>query len=426
MRRIRFTVFGALLVLAACDFDVSNPGPIEADALNDPAAFEGLVRGMSQATSFALWRLAFVGGEVSRELIEAGRFFSPKLPVVPGQLTQESIGSRYWNPAVRARWVAEDGVRRFRELLDDFDSSPLAVRALLHAGFANRMLGENFCEAVIDSGPAEPNEVYFERAEGQFTEALRIAETLGDSEAVHAARAGRAGVRIYLDDWPGAADDAASVPDGFVREAEYYGDQGLDQYNNLYWSNANSPFRTYSIAETFYESYYEETGDPRAAWGTDPNQPVGELAHVRWLFTVNKHNDFDAPINVASGREMRLIEAEAQLRRGDAAAAVNILNDLRHTVVSDHDGAPLAPWPETADLEKAWEYLKLERGIELWIEGRRMGDLRRWTADGSLGETVDVSDRIRLCLPIADSEKDTNPNLDPNHQDPINPAYTGR
>ncbi|MEX2466080.1 MAG: RagB/SusD family nutrient uptake outer membrane protein [Gemmatimonadota bacterium] len=422
--RAAFFVALALLVtgLGACDFDVVNPGPTQDAALDDPAAHGPLVTGMSQALSGALWRVGLVGAEVAREYVQGGRIFTTKLPTTPGQLTRDDVASAHWNTAQEARWVAEDGIRRFRESESlDFGSSALAAQALVHAGYANRLLGENFCEAVFDGGPALPGRTWFERAEAHLTEAVAVAESAGDARLALAARVGRATVRVHLGDWDGAEADASGVPEGFVYQARFTNSE-LNQYNIIYWSNANSPFRTHSVIGTFYEDYYRSTGDPRVAWGSDPEVPTAEIATVPWLFQL-KYQSREDPINLTTGREARLILAEAALRRDDAETALDILNALRTSVTSDLDGQPLEPWPDTSDPAEVWARLKTERGIELWLEGRRLGDLRRWVADGSPAEAADVSDRVRLCFPIAQTELEANPNLNLQHPDPVNPAY---
>ena len=418
-------VFAFLVTgLGGCDFEVVNPGPTQDAALDDPAAYGPLVTGMSEALSGALWRVGLVGAEVAREYVQGGRIFTTKLPTTPGQLTRDDVASAHWNTAQQARWVAEDGVRRFRESATlDFGSSPVAAQALVHAGYANRLLGENFCEAVFDGGAALPGRAYFERAEAHFTEAMQVAGAAGADALMLAARSGRASVRVHLGDWVGAEDDAALVPEGFVYEARFT-NSTLNQYNIIYWSNANSPFRTHSVIGTFYEDYYTNTGDPRVRWGTDPAVPTAEIATVPWLFQLKYRSREDA-INLATGREARLIQAEAALRRDDPETALDILNALRTTLTRDLDGEPLEAWPDTTDPVEVWDRLKTERGIELWLEGRRLGDLRRWVADGSPAEAADVSDRIRLCFPIAQTELEANPNLDLQHADPVNPAYTG-
>jgi len=76
---------------------------------------------------------------------------------------------------------------------------------------------------------------------------------------------------------------------------------------------------------------------------------------------------------------------------------------------------PIAP----ANLDEAWALLKRERGIELWLEGRRLGDLRRWQEDATpgaldplemLGDAAHLTAQ-NLCFPISKAERDRNPNL---------------
>ena len=69
----------------------------------------------------------------------------------------------------------------------------------------------------------------------------------------------------------------------------------------------------------------------------------------------------------------------------------------------------LTPWA-AADAIEAWTALKRERGIELWLEGRRLGDLDRWLRDGTPGEAEDMTGRD-TCFPIGAIERGTNPNV---------------
>src|SRR5439155_20090450 len=78
-----------------------------------------------------------------------------------------------------------------------------------------------------------------------------------------------------------------------------------------------------------------------------------------------------SPIRLASGREMRLIEAEAKLRNTDIAGAFTSINLVRTNAGPQTLTVPTA-------IEEAWRLLKRERGIELWLESRRLGDMRRW------------------------------------------------
>ena len=51
-----------------------------------------------------------------------------------------------------------------------------------------------------------------------------------------------------------------------------------------------------------------------------------------------------------------------------------------------------------------------ERGIELWLEGRRLGDLYRLKTGGVPGQFDDMTGRD-LCYPIGLTEMNSNPNL---------------
>jgi len=409
--------------LAACNLSVDNPDRVQDPLLDDPGAHAAVVAGASLALSEAINWVAFFGGDASKEFRQGGRIHPVKLPIDPGQLSVDEIPDNAWNSAQQARWVAEDAVRRFRDVMGaQFDSSALAAKALLYVGYANRLLGENMCEAVIDGGGPSDYKDYFRRAESALTEAIAVAGAARDTAVGTAATAARASVRLMLGDDAGAGSDAAAVPTGFVFRA-VYSIENEDYYNFLYWVNANQPYREISVFATFYEQYDSSTGDPRVRWRTNPKIPTAEFQYVPWLFPT-KYTGRDSPINLSTGREMRLVEAELALRAGDWPAAMSKINGVRTTVISDTTGQPLAPWPAT-NVTEAWTALKRERGIDLWLEARRLGDERRWVDAGTPGDMEDMSDRVRLCFPIGLAERRANPNVGPDHVDPKNPLYHG-
>jgi hypothetical protein len=180
----------------------------------------------------------------------------------------------------------------------------------------------------------------------------------------------------------------------------------LDQYNRIYWASANQPYRAHTVWNTFYENYRKTTLDPRVPFDSSATQllgdaAVGTLGRVRWYFQT-KYPAQTSPINLASGWEMRLIEAEAKLVGGDVPGAMTLINAHRTAL-------GLTPWT-AADATEAWTALKRERGIELWLESRRLGDFRRWAALNRPGPAEDMSGRD-LCFTTPLSEKETNPNI---------------
>src|SRR5207237_8189387 len=94
-----------------------RPAPVQAPLLDGPGAHAAVVAGASLALSEAINCVAFVGGEASKEFTQGGRIHPVKLPLDPGQLSVEEIPDNAWNSAQQARWVAEDAVRRLRDVM---------------------------------------------------------------------------------------------------------------------------------------------------------------------------------------------------------------------------------------------------------------------------------------------------------------------
>ncbi|MBI4538497.1 MAG: RagB/SusD family nutrient uptake outer membrane protein [Gemmatimonadetes bacterium] len=407
----------ALLGLAACDFEVSNPGPVQDKALNDPAAFAALANGMGRDLSEAMNWVAYSGGAASREVHPGGT--TENCGVTPNWqqgILDDVDTNTHWNNAQRARWTAEDGVRRMSETLGNQASSNRSVaQAYLWAGYANRFLGDNMCEAIFDGGPAQPNIKYFERAEAHFTKAIEVGRAAKVAAIEQAALAGRASVRVWLKNWSGAVADAAAVPKGFSYQLNYYNVGDLQQWNRVYY--CSSPIDIYDAHttwNTWVDEYYRTTKDPRTPYTVSGR--LGKISilccgRVPWN-PQSKYNRLDAPIKLSNWREMELIKAEAKLVANDWPGGMAIMNAMRADV-------GVAPWT-AASLEEAYTRLKRERAIELWLEARRLGDLRRWSENKTPGaldplevdpERAHIVANRSLCFPTPRSEKFTNPNL---------------
>ena len=400
------TSLGLVTLVAGCQLDVTNPGPIQAEALEDPKALTAVVNGAGRDLAEALNWVAYTGGAVALEIFPAGSTGS--FGITPRQqkgILADDDGNDWWNQAQRARWTSEDAIERINRVLPTATTSVNLAQALIWAGFANRLLGENFCDGVINSGPLEPYTVYLERAEGNFTEAITVATAANNANLVSAATAGRASVRLLRNNLTGATTDAATVPNAYVYRMPYF-TTDLDQYNRIYWASANQPYRAHTVWNTFYDNYRKTTKDPRVPFDSSAtvlvgDAAVGNLGRVRWYFQT-KFNGQTSPINLVTGWEMRLIEAEAKLVANDVAGAMTSLNAHRVAL-------GLTPWT-AANATDAWTALKRERGIELWLEGRRLGDFRRWAALNRPGTSDDMTGR-NLCFATPLSEKETNPNF---------------
>ena len=410
----------AAVALAACE--VTNPGPVQDDNLSLPSVHQAFVNGSQQKVIEAINGVAMAGGYASRELFPGGATGISGTghdPIVQAGQFPTTLETSYWGRAQQARWIAEEAIRRFTGAGAGTVNPQILQQAHLWAGYSNRVLGENFCEAVFDGGPRQANVEYFKRAEKNFGDA--IAGPAGNFRT--AAYAGRAAVRVWLKDWTGAVADANQVPLDFNFVADAQG-PSLDTHNTVFYSMGIFPWKSTSVWRSWVFDYYAQTGDPRVSYGSDPAHPVtsGSLSGYGAVpfFFQKKYKSLNDDYRLSSGREMVLIRAEALLSAGDWQGAMTLMNNNRVRYISERTGRPLEPWT-AANINDAWTILKRERSTELWIEGRRLGDLRRWAENNTPG-TLDwpnyeaISPLFRTyppsrCFPIPETELNTNPNL---------------
>jgi hypothetical protein len=398
----------SLLVVAGCGdlLNVDAPGRIADADLNNQDAISGLVVGMSRDLTVAYDAVTQDLAMASGELWHGGSYDFGQLP--QGIITPEDVNGE-WADMQRARWVAEHGIERMQNEMpdftpDEFNSDPRVARAYLLAGFANRLLGENTCQAVIDGGAAEDHTVFFSRAENEFGEAIRIGNAAGADDVVAAAYGGRASVRAWQDDWSGAVADAQQVPDDFVYYAIF---QQPQPENDLAYETHSR--REFTVWNTEFADHY---GDPRIPWDTayaaDGSIMTGQDG-VTYFFQQNKLADLGADIPMVKGTEMLVLRAEAALQGGtpDLAAARDLMNQARAVY-------GMTPLPAFADATEAWTTLHYERGATLWLEARRLWDARRWfEATGpEHWDYLQADGYVRDgCFPISEEEVNSNPNL---------------
>lgn len=400
----RFAGICAVAALAACgDFlKVTNPGPIADDKLNVPDAVPGLVTGMSADFSVAFDDIVRLSGVASDDISHGGSYTFEGL-WVRGIIRPEDVNNE-WAQSQRARWVAEQGIVRMKQVAGyDFDKNALSAKAHVWVALANRTLGENFCNAVIDNGPKQSDTVYFQRAEAAATEAIRIASALTGATAVQALNAAygvRASALAWQGKWTEAAADAAKVPTNFVFNAVYSTNSGREN-NSLVaetWVR-----REFSVFGTPWAKVF---GDTRVPWDTLKTSSgaiqKGQDGKTNY-FRQRKFVDLGSEMPLVQGTEMLVLRAEAALRTGDIAGTYTLLNQARAFY-----GMPaLTPAATVAD---AWKTLEFERGATLWLQARRLWDLRRWYADAGPAKNTFLEGRDK-CIPISQQEQAANPNL---------------
>jgi hypothetical protein len=408
MRRASMAM--SLLAVAGCNFfDVSNPGPIEDANLDNTAAMTGLATGMSFDLSRAMDVVTQEAAIMADELYHGGSYTDEAL-YNRGIIRFDGLTNTLWGNMQRARWVAESGIERMKTVLEtSYDTSPLAARANIYAGLANRLLGETVCEAVIDGGAPEDFKVHFPRAEAQFTEAIRIAggitaAALRDS-LLRVAYGGRASVRAWQGKWSEAAADAALVPTSYVFVAPF-STNTTDENNDLVFETTTRS--EYTVFNTQWAQ--NPKADARVPWDTVRTTggalAVGQDGRTTF-FRQRKYTALGSDIPLVKGTEMLLLRAEAALRSNDVAGAMTLINQER--AFYNTSAAPLPALTATTAAQ-AWPILQKERGAVTWLEARRFWDLRRWLTEPPPIQNTYLTNRDK-CIPISQNEVNSNPNL---------------
>ncbi|MBI2408426.1 MAG: RagB/SusD family nutrient uptake outer membrane protein [Gemmatimonadetes bacterium] len=392
----RLTAAAAVVVLAtACEMTVTNPGPIQDESLNVPSAIPAIVNGMSGNLSLAVGRLALQSGLASGELTHSGNYADEGF-YFNGTFTGLNANTD-WANSQRARWTSESGLERMKTILGSgFESHADTPRAYLYAALANRTLGENFCTAVIDGGPAQSDTVYFQRADSLFTRAYTLATALNNTNVKNAALGGRAAVRAAMGNWTAAVADAALVPNNFVYNAIF----GIGtSRENMYLAEQTITRREVSV----WGTYWATVKDSRFPWDTVKSGSSLQKGQdgKTIFFRQTKYTALGASMPLVKGTEMLVLRAEAALRSGDIAGMTTLLNTARTQY------AGLAPLTAPATTAAAWQLLQTERGAVMWLEGRRLWDMRRWYAAGT---STFLAGRNK-CIPVSDNEYAANPNL---------------
>lgn len=439
----------AAIALAACSLDVDNPTDIEDKDLYNENAIDALVAGAAGDFAGAMvdpggGGLYMAGAVLTDEMVHVGTWVGLRGLSDGESRDHWAEAQSRWAQASQARWVAEQGIVRITQILEEAGKDPAAssdiAQVSLWAGHADRALGDSFCQAVIDGGAPQDHTAFYTRAVEHFTSTIAIAEGTGQDDIRLAAIGGRAHVRMMLGEWEAAVADAGAIPTSFVFWQLH--EENDEEDNQLYWwghdRNETSVWGT-PFAEWGQQYNLDGgpvgTGDPRVqfdiALEDDGGVSTGGDGR-RPFYRQLKYDSYSADIAVVKGTEMRLLEAEAALVQ-DGAAGIGEMMAKINEVRAFHDLAAIDPGTVTT-LEDAWALLQKERGIELWLEGKRLPDFRRWavtpgtvytqvvrraitseppSADPVLPslETQVMAEIGDICLMISRDEKNVNPNL---------------
>jgi starch-binding outer membrane protein, SusD/RagB family len=255
------------------------------------------------------------------------------------------------------------------------------------------------CEMTIDNGPKMTRAEVLAIAEKRFTSGIELATALGDASLKNMSLVGRARVRLDLNNLTGAVADAALVPAGFVRNAEY-SETTPARENRLYNLTIRNDFL--SVGPDYRNLTVNGVADPRVKV-LDGKRNGPDNATPMWVQQKFVTGAGAVPLPIASYAEAQLILAEASGGQAglDAINRVRALSGI----------APLAG-PAPADIVPI---VLEERRRQLFSEGQRYVDMIRKNipftpAAGTANRKSQIFGTV-TCVPLPDVETRNNPNF---------------
>ena len=415
---------------SACnDFlTAENPGAVEEPELNDPAYANLLANGAIFAFQDAHDDVAYWNGQFVDEIVNRGNISSF---IEEGQIDRRELHSDMtyinaflYGPMQRARFEAEDAVRRLGVILGDTASRDIRVaRSHAYGGYSYVYLGEMMCTTPIDMGAPKTSAEIFADAITHFESAITIANAAktyagtltppstalaaAADSVINMARIGAARAALDRNEKTRAVEFASQVPAAFEFRV-YYSDNTTAQRNRTYeriGTGSNG-----WLLGTPFEAMVGDPRIPRIATGTKAGTPLSPPSYSTFNNTV-EGAPFGATmsVRVGSGLEARYIVAEAE---GPTAATLAFVNERR--AAGQQDPVDLAGDALMAELRE-------QRARDFYLDNHRLGDLRRYKEFYGVdlfpkgpypgSTTGQVYKEDVACWPLPTNELTGNPNI---------------
>lgn len=439
-----FAASAGVLFVSACsptdflevvDPDIVNPQDAQSAAGSNAVRLGALARfttatsGVSGAVSSGGESLLLLGGLFTDEWVNGDTFIARQQIDRRTVTFENNILTTAMRNLHRARLSAEQAVPLLQEFNPTAQAWQVAEMHFVQA-YVTNLMAEHFCSGLTFStvvngvetfGEQITTQAAFERALGNADAGLALitGTSANDLRMRHALQVTRGRILVNLARYAEAATAVAGVPTGFRYERMH----SITTASNTTWL-LNNLERRYSVSDA------EGVNGLNFATAADPRLPVcrgGTAACTAAGITFSTRNDGTAepfhvqllwpiretPQALLLGVDARLIEAEAQLRGGNAAGALATLNAARATVPG------LAPLTDAGTEAGRVDQLFREKAFAQFNRGYRLGDMRRlvrqynrapntvfptgsWHKDGDYGTDLN--------LPIPQAEEN-NPNV---------------
>ena len=418
----------AATTVVGCDINkalnVEPANLIPAVTLEAPENAALLVAGAASDFDCAFGSYVVVGGLIGEELEDALQtadrwpYDQRTVTAAQSRYSQNSCtGLGVYTPLQAAR-VSASNIRRLLEGWTDAEvpgRQLLIARSAAYEGWSQLLIGEAFCESVfstikgetIEWGTIISRSQVLDSAITTFTKAITTAQAVGGASADSIrffALAGRARAQQDKGNLAAARADAVLVPTAFVWNATA-SNSNTRRQNRVFQENGVSATPSSSVGARYRQATY--TSDPRikvqnrGTFANGTNVP---------LWTQLKYTAVSSPIPVATGTEMQLLIAEADISTNRASTLAIIAANRTAGGQSAYTGTTAAE-----DLAEIID----QRRRALFLTGTHFGDIIRYNltlspAAGTLtpwNQAYGPDKGSQLCLPLPQAEILNNPLL---------------
>ncbi len=315
-----------------------------------------------------------------------------------------------YTPLSLSRRSADTAIRYLKGWTDaqmpaGVNRSKLIGQAYAYAGYSLVLLGEGMCTTAINLGPELTSAQVFAEAKIRFDSAVVYAGAGSDPSTVSFATLGRARTLLDLGNAAAAGTDAATIAPTFVVNMSTDA-INIRRENFSFVSINQNTFST--VDPSFRGLTVNGAPDPRVAV---TNSGKNGTAPGVQLWTPDKYSALGTVMPIARYAEAQLIVAEAKVVAGDLNGAATAINNVRAT----HPGLPTFSAAGLAASDVLAQIIE-ERRRELFLEGHRLGDIRRYSialspAAGSAYTTGGGTYGSQSCFPLPDVERINNPSI---------------
>jgi hypothetical protein len=391
---------GVAFAVSACStvdqlLEADNPGAVDESLLNDAALVNVMVNSVIGALGAMyddpfIWRASMFTDE---QITGINWENTARLNERRIQYNEGDANTMFGNLS-RYRFMGDSIASRLRTLLENPQSDRRLALVLAHSGYSYTLMAEVMCEATIDVGPDILGPVELaQRAILRFEEAITIATAANAADVRNLASVGLARAALLAGDDAKVMSAASQVAEDFVSWVEY--DQEVS--DNVMYTRITGSNHALGVHPNFLQGTYLEQGlvetqtDPRIQH--TPDWSLGHNALTRIYKPAQS-----LPYSGYNGEAQAFGGEPAYYERGTDIKLASYLEAMHHYYEA---AGPSGTGPEGTTLEfvnsrravgnqepvnlsgdALMAELREQRGRDLYLGGFRLGDLRRWKAQG--------------------------------------------